>query len=307
MKWIKQGLIIKPGITKWMVTHAQNPFAEKTVRDLYKIYFAGRDSQNRARGGCIVIDINKPYKIINLNKRPILDLGELGCFDDCGVMPSCFVKHNNVEYLYYTGWKKEVITPFSFFIGLAISTDGGKTFQRYSKAPVLGRTYHDPYLTASPWVIIENKIWKMWYVSCTGWERITKKTLLKHFYHIKYAESLDGINWKMDGTVCIDFQKEEYAIARPVVYKENNKYKMWYCYRGGKQTYRVGYAESLNGIKWKRKDKEIGIDVSKSGWDSEMICYPYVFKHEDKTYMLYNGNSYGETGIGLAILENNIV
>ena len=59
----------------------------------------------------------------------------------------------------------------------------------------------------------------------------------------------------------------------------------------------------MDGIKWQRKDSEAGISVSKSGWDSEMIEYACVFNHKDKKYMLYNGNGYGENGIGLAILD----
>ena len=34
-----------------------------------------------------------------------------------------------------------------------------------------------------------------------------------------------------------------------------------------------------------------------------MICYPFVFDYSGNRYMLYNGNEYGKTGIGLAILE----
>jgi len=55
-------------------------------------------------------------------------------------------------------------------------------------------------------------------------------------------------------------------------------------------------------LRWKRKDREVGIDVSASGWDSEMIEYPFVFDHKGERYMLYNGNGYGKTGIGLAVL-----
>jgi len=76
---------------------------------------------------------------------------------------------------------------------------------------------------------------------------------------------------------------------------------MWYSYRGSK--YRIGYAESKDGISWIRKDSEVGIDVSSSGWDSDMIEYPHVFDHGGQLYMLYNGNGYGKTGIGLAVLE----
>ena len=64
----------------------------------------------------------------------------------------------------------------------------------------------------------------------------------------------------------------------------------------------MGYAQSRDGINWKRMDKSIGIDVSASGWDSEMIEYPCVFNHEGKKYMVYNGNNYGHGGAGLAVL-----
>ena len=71
----------------------------------------------------------------------------------------------------------------------------------------------------------------MWYVSCTGWR--LEKSKAKHYYHIKYAESNDGIQWKRSGKVCIDFQsKEEYAFSRPSIIKEDGIYKMWYSYRG---------------------------------------------------------------------------
>ena len=71
------------------------------------------------------------------------------------------------------------------------------------------------------------------------------------------------------------------------------------------QTYRIGYAESLDGIEWERKDSLAGIDISNDPleWDHEMIEYPYVFKHNGKKYMFYNGNGYGTNGAGLAIFE----
>jgi hypothetical protein len=77
---------------------------------------------------------------------------------------------------------------------------------------------------------------------------------------------------------------------------------MWYSFRG--LSYRIGYAESDNGISWTRCDSLAGIDVSKSGWDSEMIEYPFVFDHKGERFMLYNGNGYGKTGFGIAVLEN---
>jgi hypothetical protein len=137
----------------------------------------------------------------------------------------------------------------------------------------------------------------MWYVSGVEW---VHRDLPR--YNIKYAESNDGLHWQRSGVVCIDFEgPDENALARPCVIKENGIYKMWFSYKG--DYYRIGYAESSDGIDWQRLDGEVGIDISPSGWDSQMIEYSYVFSHEGKKYMLYNGDDYGKEGIGLAVAE----
>jgi len=299
MKWVKKGLIFKPtGKFDWMVTHAAIPLAERISGDLYRIYFSARDRRNRAQVGYIEVDINEPQRILYITEKPVLGLGDLGCFDDNGVMAEWIVDHDGMKYLYYYGWNRGVTVPYYIWVGLAISKDGGRTFERYSKVPILDRNNVDPYQTTGPCVIIEKGVWRMWYVSSDkGWEIENGKS--KPWYHIKYAKSKDGINWERSGIVCIDFKyNNEYGIGRPCVLKENGIYKMWYSYSTG--SYRIGYAESEDGIHWERKDDEAGIDVSDSGWDSEMIEYAFVFKHKGKKYMLYNGNSFGRDGFGLA-------
>jgi hypothetical protein len=71
-----------------------------------------------------------------------------------------------------------------------------------------------------------------------------------------------------------------------------------------KNGYRIGYASSIDLIKWKRDDSKAGIDVSENGWDSEMISYPHVFELDNNVYMLYLGNQVGRFGFGLARLES---
>jgi hypothetical protein len=77
---------------------------------------------------------------------------------------------------------------------------------------------------------------------------------------------------------------------------------MWYSYRASAHfaNYKIGYAESADGEVWERKDDLAGIDVSETGWDSEMLCYPSIFLYRNHYYMLYNGNGYGKTGFGIA-------
>ncbi|TDI80063.1 MAG: hypothetical protein E2O79_09580 [Caldithrix sp.] len=303
MEWIKKGLIFEPnGGLDWMKSHAAIPFAQNIDGDLFRVYCTGRDSEGRSQIGSfeIVLDDSKDFR--GISENPAIELGSLGSFDDRGLTSSWVEESNDKLYQYYSGWSLGVTVPFYFYIGLAISEDGGKTFQKVSESPVLGRNEVDPYLTASPCILIENNTWRMWYVSGVGWEMDNGEP--KHYYHIKYAESRDGINWHRTGKVCIDFDSEdEYAIARPCVIKDRDIYKMWYCYRGN--VYRIGYAESEDGLDWERKDDAAGIFPSEEGWDSEMVAYPFVFKHGDELFMMYNGNGYGKSGIGLAVLSNS--
>jgi hypothetical protein len=301
MKWIKKGLIIRPPVNlDWAATHAAVPIAEKLEGDMYRIYCSVRDRQNRSQVAYFDIDIRHFQDIIGMSEKPMLTYGELGAFDESGAMASWIVNHKGKRYLYYIGWTLGATVPFFNSIGLAISQDEGKTFTKWSKGPIMSRDEKEPYFVASLCVRIEGGVWRMWYLSCVKWVMEAGKP--KHYYNIKYAESKDGIKWTKTGIVCIDFRsKDEYAISRPCVIFENGAYKMWYSYRG--KSYRIGYAESPDGIHWERKDEDVGIDVSKSGWDSEMIEYPFVFDHDGKRYMLYNGNGYGKTGIGLAVLK----
>jgi hypothetical protein len=156
----------------------------------------------------------------------------------------------------------------------------------------------DPFTVSYPFVINEGDRWRMWYGSNLKWGN--RQQDMDHV--LKYAESDDGINWNATGDISVSFvYAGEYAMSKPSVVKEDGIYKMWYSYRG--DAYRIGYAESLDGIHFDRRDKLAGIDISRSGWDSESVEYPNVFDHGAQRYMLYNGNRYGLTGIGLAALD----
>ena len=302
MKWKKHGLIFCVNRNfEWMQTHASLPFADQITNNNYRIFFSSRNLDNRAQVGYLDIDIKQPNKILNLSKNPILSIGELGSFDEHGVMGSSLVNFKGKKYLYYIGWNTGISIPFRWSIGLAISKDGGNTFEKFSKGPILDRNYIDPYMVSSPTVIYDDDLWRMYYISPT--KCIYENEIFKAPYNIRYAESEDGINWKRNGIVAIDFKyPNEFAIGRARIIKENDLFRMWYSYSIDK--YRIGYAESEDGIKWERKDEQVGITVSKSGWDSESIEHCHVFNHLNKKYMLYSGNDYGKSGFGIASLDS---
>lgn len=295
--WEKLGLFIKPRTDLWwMRTHAMIPTIEPLDGSHFKIYFSGRNDSNISHIGYAIADFSSEQpKIVDFSTEPVLCPGELGCFDDNGVTPSSVVSSNGRLFLYYIGWNPGSTVRMNLFGGLAISEDQGKSFHRYSRAPIIERTRNDPFLNTAPHVIQENGLWRMYYVAGVGWKH---KDLPR--YHIRYAESSDGMNWRRDGKICIDFRDEnETSLARPYVLKEEGIYKMWFSCKG--LNYRLGYAESADGINWSRNDSAVGISNGMTGVDSEMIEYASVFRCNGRKFMLYNGNNYGKDGIALAI------
>ncbi|MDB5284022.1 MAG: hypothetical protein JWO06_3097 [Bacteroidota bacterium] len=310
MRWIKKGLIYTPNARyDWNKTHAQVPVVDMLDDKVWRIYYSSRNALGQSNCSFIEVEAGNPTKIFYEHPESILPFGKLGTFDDCGIMPTSIVNVGTKKYLYYVGWTVRQTVPYHNSIGLAVSDDGGKTFAKMFEGPVVTTIHTEPYFNGTAYVICQDNLWKMWYLSCTKWKVINNKP--EPFYNIKYAESTNGINWKRDGHVAIDYLNEsEGGIVSASVIKENGKYRMWYGrrsaidYRTDKnQSYRIGYAESMNGKDWSRKDALAGIDVSPEGWDSEMISYPCVINYNRSKIMFYNGNGFGRTGFGYAILE----
>jgi len=296
--WKKLGLIFDDE------TYNSVPVGFFISVDIIRIYATTRNSDNVSSP--FYIDYNiKNKKVINRGYISI-KTGSLGSFDEHGIMPTCILKKPNEVWMYYIGWNKSLSVPFRNSIGLAISKDNGLNFEKYSEGPLIDRSIYDTCFVASNCVIKEEDFYRMYYLSCDKWEFIDGE--LCHYYKIKYAESTDAINWQREGKICIDFKYiGEYAISSPRVIKENGIYKMWYSYRGNNKinTYRIGYSESINGLDWIRKDEEVLLEPSSDGsWDSDMLCYPFILDYSKNRYMLYNGNNYGKSGIGLAIIDN---
>ena len=305
--WKKEGHIFNVNSKyDWNKSHAQVPVCFKKSGDVWRIFYASRDEDNKSSTAYIDVEAGNPKNILNESSMPILTHGKLGAFDDCGVMPSTLIRVDDKIYMYYIGWSVRKTIPYHNSIGLAFSEDNGGSFKRYAEGPIVSQSMKEPYFTGTSWVTKNNDSWNMWYLSCTGWKRINNKS--EPFYHIKRATSNDGIHWERRGEVAIDYKNSsEAAIANACVINIGNIYKMWYCYRGSENyrvksenSYRIGLAESQDMKNWTRKDENVGINVSDDGWDSEMIAYPNVIKHENQLFMFYNGNGFGKTGFGYA-------
>lgn len=309
MRWERKGRIhtVDAG-TGWRAHHACLPIADEVRPGVLRLYYGPRDEQGRTTTTFIEVDADDPGRVLYVHDEPVLGLGPLGAFDDGGAMPCCLLDHEGRKLLYYVGWNRSVSVPYRNAIGLAVSDDGGLSFERVGAGgPVCDRTPDEPFFCASPFVMADEGRFRLWYASSTGWTVVDGHP--EPLYHVKHAWSDDGISWERDGTTCLPPRHPEEANARPCVLRDGGRYRMWYCWRGSRgyrtdpaQAYRIGYAESADGLTWERLDAISGLEPAAEGWDSVMTTYPWVHRHGDRTYLFYNGNGFGETGLGWAEL-----
>ncbi len=303
MIWKKLGLVFKyTSELSGTVSHCQYPSPIHIEGDLYRVFFGSRDKNNNTLMFYFDIDLSN-LKIIDFSRFPILLNGDIGYFDSNGIYPSCVLKDKNQFLMYTLGFTRGEPPLYFTRIGLATSTDCS-SFKKYSKAPIMNTSEYDPWMLTGPFVINENNFYRMWYVSGGHWTKDSQNNLVS-YYHIKYAESKNGIDWERTGLISIGYATpEETNIARPWVVKEDSIYKAWFSYNCGKEGYRIGYAESYDGgYTFERKDHLAGVHPSDEPWENEAVAYPAVIVHNNKKYMFYNGNRFGKDGIALAVEE----
>ena len=226
------------GNNQWDLSHAMLPiFGSWIAKNKAYIFYCSRNEKNQSNIGKILVEIKEDIsiKIKKIYNSPILTPGELGCFDDNGVSPSSYViNEDGTHFLYYIGWKPRSSTRFSLIAGLAKSYDG-EVFERNSKGPLLFQSNEEPLsILTAPWVIFDNGIYRMWYVSGVRW---INEDLPK--YNIKYAESNDGIKWNQTGRIALDNHNGFTSIARPCVLKMKNIYYMWYSAKKPNTEYEI--------------------------------------------------------------------
>jgi len=316
--WRKLGKVFTPqDVTgrDWLSEFAQAP-ATLIFDDFVRVYFSCRpaaDAQGRYVSHSAYIDLSRQnlLEIKAIAQQPILPLGGLGVFDEYGVYPVSVIRHKQQVLAYYGGWTRCESVPFNVAIGLALSTDGGQTFQRAGLGPVLGYTPDEPFVISGPKIRRFNGLFYLWYIAGRKWKRVNGRP--EPVYKIRMAWSADGLQWTRAHKDLIENRiEDDEAQASPDVFFSHGKYHMFFSYRfssdyrnktGG---YRIGYASSTNLIDWQRDDSKAGIDVSDEGWDSEMQSYPHVFELDGRIYMAYLGNQVGREGFGLAVLDGEL-
>ena len=303
MAWRKRGLVYVPdGSRSWAVHYAFPPTPHLRADGTLRIYVAFCDADIVGRVGYVDVDPSDPARVLGVSPEPVLDIGRPGAFDENGVVPTSIVDLGDRLYLYYVGFQRGHKLRYFQFLGLAESTDGGETFVRKSQVPVIDRSDAELVNRTSGFVLHEDGVFKLWYVAGSAWTEVGGKSF--PVYDMRYVESDDGLTWPREGRIVISLDEpDEHAVGRPWVIREDGGYRMFFSSRTRSRGYRLGYAESTDGLHWMRDDSRISLDVSPNGWDSEMVAYASVVPWGNRTYLFHNGNDCGKTGFGYAVLE----
>lgn len=318
MKWRKLGKLFDPAehaLPNGCKTFAQSPQA-LVFPDYVRIYFSTRavdPANGKYLSHVAYIDMDKSLqKIIRVCDHTVLPLGELGAFDEHGIFPISPLRDGNRILAYTCGWNRRVSVSVDTAIGLVVSDDEGRTFQRQGEGPVLAASLQEPCLVGDGFVRKINDEFHMWYIFGTGWKRYVPDQAPDRTYKIGHARSTDGVNWckKEACQIIPDRLGPTESQALPTVIQIDGVHHMFFCYRESfdfrsakGRGYRIGHAWSTDLVNWTRDDEACGLEGARGEWDEDMQAYPHVFECDGSIYLLYNGNAFGRDGFGAARLE----
>lgn len=298
MKWKKVGICYSlDKLHPKLLSHCANPLPLHLEGDIYRIYFSSRDEVNRSSVGAVDIDIVK-NKIVTEHIEPFFIHGEESDFFSDGVSVGDTYTVGNKTYMLFMGWKVPRNNHWYGQIGrLQVLSDGRLVLD--SNNPLIEIDKDDPLSLSYPCIHKVGDVYHMWYGSTLTWDAGNNEMV----HILKHAQSRDGNTWqKCSHRVPFQIGVAQ-AFSRPSILKIKDLYHLYFSYRCGTGTsYRIGNATSKNALNWNINERNI--HLSKHGWDSEMLEYPYIFKHDEKFYMLYNGNDYGKSGFGLAVMTS---
>ncbi len=309
MRWQRYGRIFSSDENGFSYTKSPQALV---FEDFIRVYFSDcKKDGNKLISYVCFADFTLDFQRILHVQKQIMEDGRIGCFDEHGIFPFSPVRINNTIYAYISGWSRRISVSVETGIGIAISKDDGNTFKRIGEGPILTSSLYEPFLVVDGFVRKFNDQLHMWYIFGKQWKNFPQSREPERIYKIGHAISQNGIDWSKDGREIIQSILPDESQALPSVVYFDGKYRMVFCFRSSvdfrnnsKNSYRLGYAESKDLVVWERKDNVLNFGVDDSEWSNQMLCYPNFFVHDKKLYLLYNGNGFGKTGFGLAMLED---
>jgi len=299
MKWHKLGRIFdieEISRSAEMLSHASTPSPLVIGDNQVRIFYSSRDIRNRSSISYFDLDLST-LKIIYAHDKPLFKFGEDHTFFSEGISLGNVFKWKGAVYMAFMGWKIPEGEHWFGQIGL-LGINSENNIHLLQDFPVLPINSIDPISLSYPWVsATENMEITYWYGSTLTWDGPNCDMI----HVLKEGRTINLSRWE-SGTRTLAFDQSEFqAFSSPTILEISDKRVLFFSYRGEGMSYKIGSAELTNEYPVATKD-DFGISENLEQWESEMQCYPRIFQLSGKHYMLYNGNQYGKSGIGLALL-----
>jgi hypothetical protein len=296
--WEKRGLVYTAPGTALQKSHAMLP-TPHMMQDRIRVLVACCDNDMRGRIFRVDLDRDNPLRVIEAAEAPVLDIGPVGSFDADGVNPSQIVERDGLLLLYYIGWERlsdEV--PYTLFVGVAESLDGGLSFTKRDTGQVLHGIGAERYFRTAPFVFPERDGWGMLYIGGGNFFDGPQGKRLPT-YSLCLAHSSDGLCWDAQPSPPLlnpERERGEIGFGRPVLWHEDGQASLIVSLRT-----EAGYSlrqvkESRGKLVWSTlfEDDEV------EDWESDMTCFGAPCRSDDWEYLFYNGNQFGRFGFGVA-------
>lgn len=294
------GRVLAPDMfLPWMTSHAAYPTPFQLDEKMIRVFFVSRDSERRGHVGWCDVSASDPTRVVGLSPKPVFGPGEPGAFDDSGVAIGNVVPRDDGLYLYYMGWNRSVTVPFRNAIGLAVSRDGrGERFERLFTGPILDRSRYDPFTLSYPFVRRHGDGWEMVY----GTHHSPTYDPMHHVFSV--AVSNDGIDWSPTGQELLCPRPDEAALTRPWIFSRDDTGEQALLFTSCGTRYSiVGATRDADNI-WRRQQDPV-IAPTREAWSDTDVCFASRIVLESGDYVFFNGNQYGMTGFGVAVLAEH--
>ena len=308
-RWRKLGRVLPRGATSGWDERPSGPCLVRSA-DRYLMYLhfeEFHDHRNKLRRiGLAAAPLDDPMTWSYVGEQPLLDLDPPGPLDSHMLTYPWIVPIDASHWhMYYAAWDGSFLPKAPeqkrYITCLAESDDGGISWSRVDRELLqLGRPDAvDHHGSGSCAVIpVGDELW-MYYTALLipnpQWHRIFTALAVSrdggHTFTPHPAGALVNVPPRIGGWGS--------TASKPFVRWVGDRYDMWFSCAEDGIHYRIHYARSADGVHFEWHPLPV-VDVSDTGWDSEMTCYPFVIEHEGRTLMFYAGNDYA--GIGVAEL-----
>ncbi|AHD01729.1 hypothetical protein [Leisingera methylohalidivorans] len=308
MGWVKKGLVFAPdGSHDWARHSFMTPCPWQRDEDTIRLFGGMRDDRGISRIGWVDVDASDPLQVKAVSAKPAIGLGTPGMFDDNGMILGDVLEVAEDELrLYYVGFQLVEKAKFLAFSGLAVSRDRGNSFKRVQQTPVIDRCPEGAFIGALHSIAaLPDGTYRAWISRGFGWQDIGGRLFPQ--YDCWTLTSKDGIRFdNASAQRIIAPAPEEYRIGRP---RANQLADGSWELRATSDTLSKQYASfrftSPDGVSFTRTGDEELPRGGTDAWDGEMTCYPArIDTEQGRSYLFYNGNDMGATGVGVAVLED---